>query len=86
MNMSVILTGCLLFSGCSLIQPRQPITEVKIPVRVSCVETVPAKPAFKTDAELKALDDYRLAFSLLKDRADRQIYEGELEAVVAGCM
>lgn len=78
--------AALYVSGCTALPEKPPtITEIKIPVAVSCIESVPQKPAFKSDVELRALDDYQVTLSLLKDRAERMIYEGELEAVIEGC-
>lgn len=72
-------------AGCATDQHKPQLGEFKLPVSVPCVESVPVKPAFKTDEELKAMDDYRLSNTLLFERVTGQIYMGELEAVVAGC-
>lgn len=60
-------------------------TEVRVPVQVSCVAEQPKKPLMLTDAELQALDDFKLPIALTLDRRVRQAYEAELEAVLAGC-
>jgi hypothetical protein len=61
-------------------------TEVRVPVPVSCVTEQPKKPAMLSDAELRALDDFKLPIALTLDRRVRQAYEAELEAVLAGCL
>jgi len=73
----LVLTGCA--NG-----PTVP-AEVRVPVPVPCVETVPSRPSMMSDGELMALDDYGLVVALARDRRIRQGYEAELEAVVAGC-
>lgn len=83
----MFIFSCFVYmTGCATNQPKPPFVEIKIPVRISCVESVPVKPAFKSEAELKAMNDNRLANTLLFERITGQIYMGELEAVVAGCI
>lgn len=60
-------------------------TEVRVPVPVSCVTEPPVKPRMLSNAELRALDDFKLPIALTLDRAQRIQYEAELEAVLAGC-
>ncbi|WP_204421629.1 hypothetical protein [Burkholderia sp. MS455] len=79
----VVLAGCV---GCP-----KPVTidrpvEVRVPVAVPCVTSLPAKPAFKTDAQLKAGSNYQIFNDLLADRLAREIYESQLEAELAGCV
>ena len=81
-----LLALLLAASGCaspptSIEIPR----EVKIPVPVPCVDEPVDRPAFVTDGELAAMDDYALIISLAADRLARQQYGARLEAVIAGC-
>lgn len=86
MNARGALLALLFLAGCatepkSIEIPR----EVKIPVPVPCVDEPIDRPAFVTNGELAAMDDYALIISLAADRLARLQYEARLEAVIAGC-
>ena len=70
-------------SGCSSM-PNS--VSVRVPVAVPCIAEVPAKPPFRSDAELAALPDDALIIGLASDRRSRQAYEATLEATIAGCV
>lgn len=74
----------LLLSGCSFLPPK--VQEVSIPVIVACVKYTPVKPILISDADLMKLDDGNFVTALHLDRLQRQSYEAELEAVIAGCV
>lgn len=61
--------------------------EVSVPVPVPCVkpELLPERPGFMTDGDILAYDSYRRTWALWMDRALRQAYEAQLEAIVKGC-
>lgn len=83
-----ILGICLLLAGCFAGNPTKPPAiplTVTMPVAVSCIEQLPERPKLHTDTELKAMDDYTLAVTLLVDRIRREIYESQLEAALEGC-
>lgn len=77
---------CLLLAGCAGPELQVP-KEVRVPVPVPCIAAAdrPERPPMASDAELLALDTYRRTWALWGDRAARQAYERELEAVVEGC-
>ncbi|MCU7064908.1 hypothetical protein K7R09_24205 [Serratia ureilytica] len=77
----VVLVGCAAPPPVTVVKT----VEVKVPVAVSCVTTLPVKPAFKTEEQLKRESDYQVVNDLLADRLTRQGYELELEAVLSGC-
>lgn len=77
------LAGSLLLAGCAS-GPLMPEV-VKVPVPVSCVETVPIRPGFATDTDLLGLDDFGIVVSLARERRLYQGYTAELEATLAGC-
>jgi len=58
---------------------------IRVPVPVSCIDAPVPAPPLVTDAELLAMDDYRLTLSLALDRMVRRVYEARLEAALAGC-
>lgn len=81
----IALVGFVLLAGCaSTVEvPR----EVRVPVPVPCIapEKLPERPQFMTDAEILAFDSYRRTWALWMDRALRQAYEAQLEAIAKGC-
>lgn len=76
---------CLLLAGCA--STVEVPKEVRVPVPVPCVrpEQLPERPQFMTDADILAFDSYRRTWALWLDRALRQAYEAQLEAVAKGC-
>lgn len=79
------LLALVFAAGCATDRPLEIPREVKVVVPVPCVTEPVARPAFVTDGELAAMDDYRLVISLAADRLARIQYEARLEAVIAGC-
>jgi hypothetical protein len=78
--LALVLVAC---SGCSL-TPTMP-TRIEIPVAVSCVKELPAKPALRTAAELSAMDEFKLPIALYEDRLARMQYQALLEAALEAC-
>jgi hypothetical protein len=76
--------GMVVLSGCASAPPA-PVEVVKVPVAVPCVREMPERPAFITDEEWAALDAYKKALALWKDRRERQDYEAKLEATLEAC-
>lgn len=73
----------LLLAGCSAL-PDAP-KEVLIPVPTACIEKLPDRPPFISDAELKKLPDGAFVIALGIDRRMNEKYRAELEAVLAAC-
>src|SRR5882762_8880692 len=61
------------------------IQRVEVPVILPCVKSVPVKPDFETAHLLKASNEGEKFLALARDYVRGRIYEGGLEAVVAGC-
>lgn len=82
-----LLLTCIVFSifntGCATVQKQPQV--ILTPVQTPCVETVPQKPAIKSDAELKALGDYELVITALAERYRLILWGDELSAVLEGC-
>jgi PBP1b-binding outer membrane lipoprotein LpoB len=74
----------LLLSGCALVSPPK-VVQVKIPVMVSCIQSMPTKPSFITDVELIKMIEGNFVTALHIDRMKRQSYEAELEAILTAC-
>ena len=83
---------CLMCQACSTApQPVAPITHIetvdnKVPVPVYCLDAMPKKPAFSSDAVLKAGSDGDVIKKLRIDRIERSDYERDLEAALTGCL
>lgn len=75
----------LVIAGCAS-TVRVPET-VNVPVPVPCIrpEKLPERPGFMTDADILQYDSYRRTWALWLDRALRQAYEAQLEAIAKGC-
>lgn len=77
---SLLLAAML--SGCAT---KEVIVEVRVPVPVPCIATVPREPVLATDAELLAMDDYRLLLTIARERLTLIGHSGELAAIVTAC-
>jgi hypothetical protein len=73
----------LMLAGCATKPPTT--QEVRVPVVVSCVGTVPPAPVYEFDKLTPASSDGEKVLALARDWPRGRKYEGELEAVVAGC-
>ena len=73
----LLLAGC----GSAPLAPQR----VEIPVFTPCVKSVPQQPAYEFDQLAPAATDGEIVLALARDWLRGREYEGELEAVVAGC-
>lgn len=78
-----ISAGAGLLVGCAGAQPAT--VEVKIPVVVPCVTTVPARPEYEFVKLTPAAPDGEKVLALARDYPRARTYEGKLEAVIEGC-
>lgn len=80
----VALVGaCAVLAGCASVGE---VRTVQVPVAVSCLTALPARPAMPFDAVPAGADVYTAGRALLADRRVRQGYEAELEAALRGCV
>lgn len=84
MKILAILAALAALAGCAGVEVPK---EVAVAVPVPCVDPAkrPAAPAFRSDAELDGLDDYRWAWAVEAERLKGRDYSRELEALVEGC-
>lgn len=75
------LVAALPLAGCATSIP----TVVRVPMPVPCVVDLPAAPAIATDAELRAMSDYRLVLTIARERLQLLGYSGELRSAAEGC-
>ena len=76
----------LLLAGCASIPNTiHDVKDVKIAVKEKCVEALPVKPQIHTEDEIKAMNDYEAAITLLLEHIMLRSYSAELEAALAGC-
>jgi hypothetical protein len=74
-----------LIAGCSS-QPAIQTVEVKVPVPVACVESMPDRPTIQTQAEIVKLPDFDAVFQLNRAVLQWEGYGATLEAVLQGCV
>ncbi|MFO0521298.1 MAG: hypothetical protein ACK515_12895 [bacterium] len=74
------LLAVLLLAGCGTTTQ-----VVRVPVPVPCVVELPAAPTISTDAELRAMSDYRLVLAIARERLQLLGYSDELRAAAEGC-
>ena len=75
--------SCLLVVGCGTAPPAT--VEVRVPVLVPCVTTVPARPEYEFGKLTLAASDGEKVLALARDWPRGRKYEGALEAVIEGC-
>ena len=73
----LVLAGC----GSAPLAPQL----VEIPVFTPCVKSVPQRPVYEFDQLAPAATDGESVLALARDWPRSRKYEGELEAVLAGC-
>ena len=73
----------LLLAGCASAPPAP--VRVEIPVFTPCVKSVPQRPAYEFDQLAPAATDGEIVLALARDWPRGRKYEGEMEAVIAGC-
>jgi len=73
----------LALAGCATQAPAPQIVDV--PVSVPCVDKVPARPEFEFAKLTPAATDGDKVLALARDWPLGRKYEGDLEAVIAGC-
>ena len=73
----------VLLAGCGSAPPA--LQRVEVPVFTPCVKVVPQRPAYEFDQLAPAATDGEIVLALARDWPRGRKYEGELEAVIAGC-
>ena len=79
----LLLAALLLLTACA---GAPVVQEVKIPVYRPCVTAAPARPTFATRTLASDASDGEKVLALARDHLVHFKYEGELEAVIAGCL
>ncbi len=73
----------LLLTGCAT----EPATvEVRVPVYAPCVTRVPVRPAFEGPVLPANASNGEKVLAIARDTPRHFKYEGQLEAVIAGCL
>ncbi|OFJ47647.1 hypothetical protein BA896_000115 [Janthinobacterium lividum] len=72
-----------LLAGCASAPPV--VQRVEVPVFTPCVKVAPQRPAYEFDQLAPTATDGEVVLALARDWPRGRKYEGELEAVVAGC-
>lgn len=74
----------LLLVGCGT-KPALPPIEVRMPVVVPCLGSVPTRPAYATETLPKSATDIQFGDALAGDWIASRGYEAKLETAIAGC-
>ncbi|WP_436526571.1 hypothetical protein [Janthinobacterium sp. GB4P2] len=74
----LLLTGC----GSAPLAPQRG----EVPVFTPCVKVVPQRPAYEFDKLTPAATDGEIILALARDWPRGREYEGELEAIIEGCL
>jgi hypothetical protein len=76
----LVLAGC----GSAPLAPQR----VNVPVFTPCVKTVPQRPAYEFDrlSAMAMATDGEIVLALARDWLRGRKYEGELEAIIEGCL
>ena len=73
----------LVLAGCGSTPPAP--QRVEVPVFTPCVKVVPQRPVYEFDKLPSTAPDGEIVLALARDWLRGRKYEGELEAVIAGC-
>lgn len=79
------ISCAVLLAGCASTPPPAPV-RVEVPVMVPCIGEVPGRPAYEFDKLLVTATDGEIILALARDWLRGQLYEGELEAAISGCL
>ncbi len=82
--MRYFLLIVVLLSGCTSAPPAP--VKVNIPVFTPCVKAAPPRPAFEFPLLPATASAGEKVIAMARDTLRHFKYEGELEAVVAGCL
>ena len=77
------LISVMLLAGCASVPPAP--VGVEIPVFTPCVKVQIPRPTYEFDKLAPTATDGEIVLALARDWPRGRKYEGELEAVVAGC-
>jgi len=84
MKVALLILALLSLSGCCNDQVRE-VKEIKVPVILPCVESLPEKPSFPLQEAKVDEDLFTLAKKSLAEIEIRKGYEAELEASLFAC-
>ncbi|MDN2676691.1 hypothetical protein [Janthinobacterium sp. SUN033] len=74
----LVLAGC----GSAPLAPQR----VEVPVFTPCVKVAPRRPAYEFDQLTPVVKDGEIVLALVRDWLRGRKYEGELEAIIEGCL
>ena len=74
----------MLIAGCTGAPPL--LREVKVPVYLPCVKAMPVRPLFATRTLAPDASDGEKVLAIARDLPMHLRYEGELEALLLGCL
>ncbi len=78
-----VIFGMLALAGCASAPPAP--VRVEVPVMVPCIGEVSPRPAYEFDKLPSTAPSGEIVLALARDWLRGRAYEGQLEAVIAGC-
>ena len=78
------IISALLLAGCSTAPPAP--VRVEVPVMVPCIGEVPVLPVYEFDQLPTSATDGGIILALARDWTRGRKYEGELMAIIEGCL
>ena len=76
---------CAILTGCATPPVEYKSVEVKVPVPIACAVTLPDVPKWARSATTKDSNIDELAKAHVSELIQREAYEAELKASIAGC-
>ena len=73
-----------MLGGCTTAAPAP--VRVEVPVMVPCIAEVPPRPAYEFAKLPATATDGEIILALAQDWARGRLYEGELDAIIEGCL
>lgn len=83
MRATLIAAALMLLAGCAT---PPPVQQVKVPVYVPCVSAAPVRPLFAASSLASDASDGEKVLAIARDLPLHLKYEGELEALLFGCL
>lgn len=77
------ISCAVLLAGCATVPPAP--VRIEVPVMVPCIGEVPPRLAYEFDKLPATATDGEIILALARDWSIGRKYEGQLQAVIAGC-
>lgn len=82
---AIALAAAILASGCASNQRHEVVREIKVPVAVPCIASVPALPQVAPDAAMQSMDDFDLVLEIERQRRVWRAYAVAAHGLLTAC-